>query len=304
MENVSYLSLQELMEEYYAKLKSSKEQDPKKNLLFQEIIRQLGVMVEGTASVDHYEIYLPSNFIPFWKEFHYHTWLEEYKEQLRTRMESSSDAKRLLELEIKMLDRHDLFDRSLTGDPRKDGEKLGHLLAVNGENPTISALIHNLTSYDFGIFPPAAATKVELLDEKYWKQLQKSYGEIFHKLNWVCRGYLEAQKISYLQQVQQSLVQMADTIGIENDTASPKLTLKQQVLLAHNLGFLDSEPVKSLTLQNQGKLLARLFGKNEKNTEDLIRHRHGKNVEKKYSLLGTEVTDAVNALLSEVKIKL
>jgi hypothetical protein len=304
MENNPHRSLHEILEEYFTKLKSSKDKDPQKNLLYQEIVNELTVMAAGMASVSHYEEQLNNDFITFWKSFNYDGTLAQYIEQFNTRLKTTTDRDKLFSLEINTLDKYNAMDQTTNGDIRQDGEKLGHLLAITGENPIINSLINNLTTHDFGIEMITANMRTELLNEAYWKRLRDGYSETFSKLTWVCRGYLDAQKLKYVRDLQQAPTNTADNTQNDNDTNSTKLTLKQQVLLMQKLGFFELEPIKPLTMQNLGKLLGRLFGRNEKNTEDLIRNRQGKNVDKKYSLEGSEVTEAVNALLTELKIKL
>lgn len=303
MEEFNYQTMQELLEDYYNRLLSSKEKDPKKNPLFQQMLQQIEVFAKGKEMLSPYEQYLSNDFITFWKTWHFDQRLEEYKTHFIHRLSVTTYREKLFELETKGLDKYDVFDDTLSGDISKDGEKLGHLLAIKGDNPTISKLIHNLSPYHFGIEHVTALTPGELLHEDYWHRRQRNYSQIFSKLQSVCQGYLDAQKLNYLRQLQSAPLPN-NNHEEDNDTASSRLTLKQQILVIHSLGVFELGSVRDMTVQNQGKLFGRLFGRNEKNTEDIIRRREGKNVEKKYSLEGREVTSAVKDLFDEVKPKL
>lgn len=304
MEDNSFASLKEILEDYFAKLKSSKEKDPNKNMLYQEIMKEINIMIAGSDSLEPYEKHLDTNFITFWKNEFFELFLEEYIQELNTRFEQSTNRQKLLELELKKFDQYDLSDTSLTGDIRKDGEKLGHLLAINGDNPKIASLIYHLTPYNFGIEIMTANRITDLLDDEHWQKRRNNYIEIFRKLHWVCRGYFDAQKLNYIRSNHAKLLGIESISLQDNGAADQKLTLKQQILVMHRLGILDLEKIQNMTVQNQGKLFGYLFNKNEKNAEDLIRNRHGKNVEKKFSLHGSEVTEVVDKLFMDLKIKL
>ena len=303
MDDMSFQSLQALMAEYYAKVEASKEKDPKKNALFQEILAQMKVMEEGVASVRLYEENLALDFVSLWNRLGFDRKLEGYIAQFHVRLGATTDREKLFQLEIRSLDKQDIDNESLSGDLKKDGERLGHLLAINGDNPNIGDLIHYMTLYPFDIPLVTAVKTSDYFQEDYWKRLRNYYHDVLYKLQWACHGYLAAQKLHFLRSIQHHSSVTDDAPSGSSGTPGT-LTLKQDVLLLHRIGFFELEPVKNLTTQNQGRLVGRLFGKNEKNAEDLIRNRQGKNLEKKVSLEGKEVVGIVDALFTELKMKL
>lgn len=139
----------------------------------------------------------------------------------------------------------------------------------------------------------------DFFNVEYWNLALKRFQEIFHKLHWVCIGYLNAKKAQHLKKIRSDYQNPVNSTGTQQAYSPDKLSNKQQVLLIHKLGFLDLPLIQDLTIQNQGKLFAKLFGRNEKNTEDYIRYRNGK-CDKKHSLNLPEVQKAINDLLKEV----
>jgi hypothetical protein len=303
MPESEFLSLKQLLDEYFSRLESSKEKDPRKNQLLIEIKQKLAVAGTGQNKIEAYEKYMPLAFLDYWKEVFFDKFFDEYTEQFQSRLEASTDKEKLFEIEIKSLEIYDLSDTPLTGDIKVDGQKLGFALAVNGDNPILSSLIHHITKYEFGVELHLIDNRDDFFDEEYWDLVLKSYQEIFRKLHWVCIGYLNAKKINYIKttSLQYSNKEMGSKLEQKNEPE--KLSNKQQILLVHKLGILDLPTIKNLTTQNQGKLFAKLFGRNEKNTEDYIRYRNGKNVQKKFSLTLPEVQKGVADLLKELGLE-
>jgi hypothetical protein len=300
MSDSDFFSLKELLDEYLSRLESSKEKDPRKNKLLLEIKEKLSIAAGGQHRVDLYEKYLPLTFIEYWKETQFDKFLEEYEINFNKRLEASTDKGKLFEIEIKSLEIKDLNSNTLTDDITKDGEYLGYLIAINGDNPNIYQLVYHLTKYEFGINVHTVEESNDFFDDEYWNSAVNSYQQIFRKLHWVCNGYLNAKKLELVKGLKFKPQEVLNNELSHAKGDNEKLSNKQQVLLIHKLGILELPSIQNLSLQNQGKLFGRLFGKNEKNTEDYIRYRHGKNIDKKYSLNLPEVQKAVSELLKEI----
>jgi hypothetical protein len=91
-----------------------------------------------------------------------------------------------------------------------------------------------------------------------------------------------------------------ETLDIQKE--KEKLSNRQQILLLHKLGVFDLSRIQKLTDIEKGKLFGHLLNRNEDNTENYIRYRNGKNVDKKYSLYLPRVETKVLELLKELKI--
>ena len=300
-ESGSYSYIKELIEEYLIKLKSSKEQDPEKNLLFIEIREKFSVAINGLSAVSPYEKLLPLTFIKFWKEHLFDKLYEDYIEEFTKRMALSSDKEKLLEIEAQSLS-IDVSDTSITGNIEIDGKKLGYLISINGDNPVLANLIGKVTKYDFGVEEHLMDHADDYLDEEFWQLKLESFSKIFRKLHWVAVGYLTAQKRQYIKSI--SIVTPISAVSEEAENANGRtMSHKQQILLLQKLGVFDLPKIRELTMQNQGKLFAKLLNKNEKNTEDYIRYRNGKNTDKKYSLDGPAVQKEVNELLKDLGLE-
>ena len=299
-DNSDYNSLDNLLNEYFERIQSSRDKNPNSNKLFLDVKEKLHIVHDGQKKVAIYEEFLPYKFVDFWKERLFDKLLEEYITIFEQRLEDSTDYQILVNIEIKSLAIDNLDNCSLSGDTELDGKKLGYLIAINGDNPILMNLVHNVTKYEFqSDFIHPLQKNSDVFEQEYWNRLFTEYQKIFRKLHWVCVGFLNAKKVAYLKEVQSNL-QNKIVGSLEK---REKLTNKQQVLILHKLGILDLPVIQSLSIQNQGKLFARLFSRNEKNTEDYIRYRRGKKVDKKFSLELPEVENAVTDLLNELGIK-
>jgi hypothetical protein len=302
-------SVKELMEEYWRLLESSKEKDPSKNPLFLEIQGKINTSMKGYALIAPYEIRMELSFVDFWREYFGEQHVNDYMLDLHERMDISTDSDNLLKLEMVSL-HMDVTNYKLTGDLQLDGKKLGYLIAVKGDNPSIASLVHEITAYPFGIRVHVLEKNDDFFNENYWLEVQRSYQEVFRKLHWVNMGYSSAKKLHEIKKdfpeaMELSYIPEAQRQPTLVNTIEPndKWTLKQQLLLMQKLGILDLPVISGLSMQNQGKLLARLLGKNEKNTEDLIRYRKGKNVDSKFKLDTLANEKQVLDLLKELGIQ-
>jgi hypothetical protein len=292
-------SFEALVQEYLTQLAASKEKDPNKNPLLLEIRKKLSVAITGFNTTSLYEQELQLSFIDFWKGRYFDKLYEEYVHEFQTRMDVSTDKQMLLAIEVKNLT-IDIGDLELTGDIEIDGKKLGCQIAISGDNPPLGGLIYDLTKYKFGMTEHVFRNRDDFLTEEYWKLSLIRYQEIFRKLHWVAYGYLTAKKLSYVKSLSTQVLQ-EPTLG--DQVSARQMSHKQQILLLMKLGVFDLPIVSKLSTQNQGKLFSRLLSRNEKNTEDYIRYKNGRNVDKKFSLEGPTVQNEVISLLKELGIE-